>query len=423
MFCLKIRRITMKSTLLTITLIILLSYVARAQNFNSSSTGADGALDLSSGDREVQLPESGVLNYTTVNIPAGRTLRFQKNSRNTPVIMLAQGAVTISGKLDVSALGNSDRLAGRDPGPGGFQGGDVGQQGLGPGGGASGGTNGQWVGALSLVPIIGGSGGGGYATSCCGCDGGGGGGAIVLASSSSISIASSGAIDTAGRPGRCSGLGDSQSSGSSGAVRIIANSIDVKGNISAAIARLEAPAESLFYSGSGVTPILARINPVIIPDANSPTLTIVSIGGFPVPSYSAARLGRIDLMLPRQLPDPISVVIQGRNIPAGTPIKISVSGAGSATTGTLGSDGKTTLQVSGLDKGGAVSYLYAYAIFDLPKSAQNFNLKGRDEIAQVRIEAAPGAKPRYIFLRKDGSEIAGPRIPTAILEQFGELEK
>jgi len=62
--------------ILIITMLLALSLAAQAQTFSSGSTGADGALDLTAGDREVQLPESGVLNYTTVNIPEGKTLTF-----------------------------------------------------------------------------------------------------------------------------------------------------------------------------------------------------------------------------------------------------------------------------------------------------------------------------------------------------------
>lgn len=141
--------------------IVSLAHTSFAQVLYNSSTGADGALDLSSGDKEVQLPESGILNYTIVNISEGKKLTFRKNSKNTPVFMLAQGKVTIGGFISVDANQNV-------PGPGGYYGG---QPGFGPGGGAACNPNtitgscpsesqGKWVGTLSLVPLIGGSGGG-----------------------------------------------------------------------------------------------------------------------------------------------------------------------------------------------------------------------------------------------------------------------
>src|SRR5581483_6090161 len=145
----------MQRSLVLSSIYVATTLAAMGQTFSSGSTGADGPLDLTSGDRRVQLPPAGILNYTTVNVPAGRTLSFQNNLTNTPIILLAQGNVTIAGVVNVSA-------AGRVPGPGGFYGGDVGSSGLGPGGGQIGGNpNGQWVGPLSLVPISGGSGGAG----------------------------------------------------------------------------------------------------------------------------------------------------------------------------------------------------------------------------------------------------------------------
>ena len=68
--------------------------------FSSGSTGADGALSPTV-NTEIQLPESGILNYTTVNIPAGVTVKFKKNTANTPVFILASGNVTIAGTVDI----------------------------------------------------------------------------------------------------------------------------------------------------------------------------------------------------------------------------------------------------------------------------------------------------------------------------------
>ena len=182
-----------KRFLLIAAFVCALPLFANAQ-FNSGSTGADGALDLltmtcPNNICEVQLPESGILNYTTVNIPSGKLLRFKFNSRNTPVIVLAQGNITISGTISVDADGTI-------AGTGGFYGGTGNSQnGFGPGGGTSSAGNGRWVGSISLVPIVGGSGGasggGNY-------PGGGGGGAIVLASSANISLAPNSVLSASG---------------------------------------------------------------------------------------------------------------------------------------------------------------------------------------------------------------------------------
>lgn len=133
--------------------------VASAQAaVNSGSTGADGAFNPTV-NTEVVLPESGILNYTTVNIPAGVTVKFKRNSANTPVFLLATGNVTIAGVIDIAGgtaahsgtYGNGVLGDDGQPGlggPGGYDGGRGGREdaasrpavirsgaGLGPGGG------------------------------------------------------------------------------------------------------------------------------------------------------------------------------------------------------------------------------------------------------------------------------------------------
>lgn len=133
-----------------------------AYAFNSGSTGADGALATTVGTLEVQVPESGILNYTSVNIAQGTTLKFKKNKLNTPVYLLVSGNVTIAGAIDIRgqdakhvgtyADGNQadDGIPGVG-GPGGYDGGRGGRDdlsmrpeiirggsGLGPGGGKGG---------------------------------------------------------------------------------------------------------------------------------------------------------------------------------------------------------------------------------------------------------------------------------------------
>ncbi|MBB2758148.1 UNVERIFIED_ORG: hypothetical protein GGR68_002306 [Xanthomonas campestris] len=236
--------------------------VASAQAANSGSTGADGVLNPTV-NTEVELPASGILNYTTVNIPAGVTVKFKRNTTNTPVYLLASGDVTIAGTIDVTgqdakATGTygdgaqgDDGIPG-DPGPGGWAGGrggrDDAQQraaiirggsGLGPGGGAGGvegsdgcdktyghykyvGIGGAYAsksikmystycsmsepfaaayGSALLQPLVGGSGGGGGrgGTNYPGSGGGGGGGAILIASSGTLRV--TGKIDATGGDG------------------------------------------------------------------------------------------------------------------------------------------------------------------------------------------------------------------------------
>lgn len=424
----------MKRVFFVAALLCLLQLVAQAQ-FNSGSTGADGALDLSNcqnnpliGACEIQLPESGILNYTTINIPTGKNLIFKRNSRNTPVILLAQGNINISGSIEVSA--SIVRHCGpnnwcrdyRSAGPGGFNGGDSGRPGFGPGGGIiatdSALQHGKWVGPLSLVPIIGGSGGSD--------NGGGGGGAIVIASSTTINISgivSAYAWGVSGSGTRC---------GSGGAIRLISNSITVTGNLYAntacglpslnGVIRVEG--NQLDFRGSAIpAAILASINPTVTSSA-SPQLTIVSVGGYTVPSYAGSRIDTVDLLLPNQLPDPINVVIQAVNIPSGTQVEVGfVNGGGSATSSPCmltGGPGplQCTATISNLNRTG-VTYLLATATFTPSNSLAQFNPKGENQVAKIRLESILGAKPKYVFLRNDNSVIDSLKLRKEFLQQFG----
>ena len=414
----------MKQLLSIVGFVFFLSVSAQAQSFSSGSTGADGALDLTSGDRIVQLPESGVLNYTTINIPFPRLLRFRRNSRNTPVIMLAQGAVNIQGIININAGSDPDTPStARTPGPGGFYGGGPNEPGFGPGGGqpTPGNAVGKWIGPLSLTPIIGGSGGGG-ASNCPG--GGGGGGAIVIASSTTITLGGNAQINAGGYSQFCVSSGNY---GSGGAIRLVANNLTISGALSTVdgVVRLEAPEGQLIFTGtSSPAAVLSPINPIVV-SSTPPALTIISVGGFAVPAYAGQRFDTVDLLLPNQLPDPILVLVQGNNIPVGTQVSIAImNGSPNATTtsaslqGTFASS-TASPTISNLNRAVA-TYLLASATFDPPSGSVKFNPKGANYVDKVRVESLVGAKPKFGFLRKDGTEIKPETLARGFLQQFGQ---
>lgn len=268
----------------------LLAVTSAAQAYDSGSTGADGAF-APQVDTTLQLPEDGIFNFTTFTVPTGVTVDFEKNTTNTPVIILASGDVTIAGTLSVNGSnatdvgpkgdGNlgDDALPGIG-GPGGYDGGAGGTpesreggNGLGPGGapgavamnnlfsganlqgcggaGAGYSRTGGWsytafvcddvgvgsdYGTAKLQPLLGGSGGGGgYASTLyAGGGGGGGGGAILIASSGTVNVTG---LLTAngGLGGDAAGAnsGGTGGSGSGGAMRIIATTIAGNGTLTA----------------------------------------------------------------------------------------------------------------------------------------------------------------------------------------------
>lgn len=110
-----------------------LAAVGTAQAFDSGSTGADGAL-APAVNTQIVLPPSGILNYTTINIPSGVTVTFKRNAANTPVVLLASGNVTIAGTISINGANGADTGTTGDGnvaddgipgagGPGGFDGG------------------------------------------------------------------------------------------------------------------------------------------------------------------------------------------------------------------------------------------------------------------------------------------------------------
>lgn len=253
--------------------------------FDSGSTGADGAL-APNVDTQIALPASGVLNYASINIPTGVTVRFTRNALNMPVTLLVTGNATIAGIIDVSGgaaadsngAGNGnvadDGLPGSG-GPGGFPGGTGGtvdavpanariaQAGIGPGGGrpspaatspncyggsGSFGTRGATSGCTAvqsdaygnadLLPIVGGSGGaGGNAFVNTGGGGGGGGaGALLIAVSGTLQITGS-VLANGGAGGRVGNNynegGTPGGGGSGGAIRLVATTLSGNGAITA----------------------------------------------------------------------------------------------------------------------------------------------------------------------------------------------
>lgn len=428
----------MKRLLFVSVLVLSCAAAVSAQTFSSGSTGADGALAPPQGETWIQLPASGILNYTTIDIPQYAVVKFIKNAQNTPVILLASGDVTIRGEVSVAggrvnAHGNMDYTIG---GPGGFDGAmleNTAGQGPAPGQPAAD-NRASWIGPLSLVPAIGGSGGGSGTPWTPA--GGGGGGAITIASSGTITVHSSGVVTAdAANPGYHGPMG-----GAGGAIRLVANTVTIVGPYGALWARGAANAATDLPGNSGLirleggsvsfmgqaapAPVIDKpiSNPTIVP-VNPPTLTITSIEGFPVPAGAGSRVDAADLVLPKQLTDPITVAVTAANVPVNTPITATFgAGSGTVTPGVLtgASSAATTgtVQISGMPRDGTVTFIYVTAIFTVPGGGGGANPAGADHVANIMVRAEPGRPATYAFLRADGSEIDRSRLPQAFLNQF-----
>lgn len=91
--------------------------------FNSGSTGRDGAFNPTS-NIVVDMADhpDGIYHYTSVYIPANVTVTFIPNANNTPVVWLVQSNVVVLGTVDISGQDGVGLQGGRG-GPGGFRGG------------------------------------------------------------------------------------------------------------------------------------------------------------------------------------------------------------------------------------------------------------------------------------------------------------
>jgi hypothetical protein len=439
--------------------------------FNSGSNGADGALNPQA-NIELQLPPGGVFNFTSVIIPSGVTVTFQRNATNTPVVFLAQGDIVVAGTIDVSGKpsaptnasddGNpdDDGLPGQG-GPGGFDGGRGGSNaanathggnGLGPGGGRGGdgahgfGGNGSYgtaglqntyaypyqasaggtYGNELLRPLIGGSGGGG--ASSLGSGGGGGGGAILLAASGEIRV--DGAIKA---QGGSSGLDSGRQysfcggGGSGGAIRLVASQVSGRGVLNASAGflcnsnqsgggsgRIRVEADLLTGSLSG-NPSFPYGPPTDLFVSGLPGLAITSIAGVPVP---ANPVGRGDVTLLAATPNPAEIVLHTNGVPPGTVIKVTMTPEFGASTTvdsppTVGSLNDATTSVN-LDVPDGRSVIMATTTFTVMAAlGERLAPYAQGEpVERVRLTAAPGQPTKMVLLTASGREV---EVPAAAL--------
>ena len=442
----------MRKTMLVLGILSLLwlwSATAHA-DLVSGSTGALGVFNPTA-NTVVTLPSDGVLNYTTVNIPAGVTITFTKNAANTPVHMLATGDVVIAGTINVNGTNASSNNIGFG-GPGGFNGGYgggtsiAGGNGAGPGGGkvltstgggggfgsngtrgysaSSGGAGGTAYGNPRLLPLIGGSGGGGGAgtTTSSAYSGGGGGGAIVIASNTQISV--TGAIYANGGNSLGNNYSDPYAGGggSGGAIKLISNTISGNGTIEAAggtgsqswggggAGRIRIEAVSNTRTSS-TDPPYTYGSPTTVFPANPPSLNITSIGGTNVPASPTGAYNQPDITLPSNTINPITVNVSATNIPLPNDVTITVIPQYSDATATNASAALSgTNSASTASANVNLSTTYANVITAQVTFTVVAMYYNGEEIDKVRVSATLGGKSETTYITKSGKEVKGELV-------------
>lgn len=440
---------------------------ARAQlnTFSSGSTGADGAFAPATS-QTIQVPESGGFNFTTINIPTGVTITYTRNSKNSPVTILATGDVTIAGTISISGGNGLNNGGGGRGGPGGYDGGAagfgfdtfVGATGDGPGGGGGGsstaGTNlgggggggyaiagitggaqnanslggagGAKYGSSTILPLIGGSGGGGGGAVAGnrGGAGGGGGGAILIASSTSINF--TGTISSLGGSGGFVGAaGAGGGGGSGGVIRLIANTITGAGALN--VSGANGGVTSSFPGGGNGAPGFVRIeafnfsvfnpnvptnsaffslpNPVTAPSA--PSLRIASVAGVAAPATPLGSLaGMPDIVVPSTTTNPVTVAIEAMNIPAGTVVQVTLIPLNGSRinvqTGPLSSTQPASSASASLSLPSGMCVLTASAVVDV--SSQAMFMDG-ERVNRIEVAAGYDRASELTYVTQSGRRI------------------
>lgn len=438
----------------------------RAQNtFSSGSTGADGAFSPTTS-QTIVVPDSGVFNFTTVNIPVNITITFSRNLANKPLTILASGDVVIAGSINMDGKGGNSNGFGGLGGPGGFGGGAggygfdqsfTGVPGEGPGsggggvggatitspgsgggggfgtngaagnGGANAGQAGLRFGTVTIIPLIGGSGGGGGGAinNNRGGAAGGGGGAILIASSGTITI--SGSITSRGGNGNSGNAGGG--GGSGGAIRLIANTISGGGNLNVGggsggganvsfaggsggqgYIRIEAYDYSGFVGSSTPANIISFAFPHPVTSPTSPSLRISSVGGVSAPATPFGSLqGVPDVIVPSSQTNPMTVALEGSNLPLGTIIQVAVTPSrGSKTTvqstGLTGTEAASTATAS-VNLPGGISLVSASAVIDLTLAKLDPIFINGERVRQIEVAATFGGASELIYVTETGRRI------------------
>lgn len=347
--------------------------IVQAQPFTSGSTGADGALtvttpgtyDFYPGNTAIFPsavdPEGdNIYNFTTITIGSGVILRLSGRYLNGPVFWLASGVVDISGTINLDGEDGNDgaltsvpkNIFPSYPGAGGYGGGLGGntkfpaQNGGGPGGGVSGaccadrnGKGGSFTGSnVYLVPLIGGSGGGGGPVDSdekIGGGGGAGGGALLLASS--VSLAVNGSITANGGVGGQNTNGSSTGgSGSGGGIRLVAPIISGGGRIIAAggkgrewagtdgFIRLEA-FQNKFTGPTTPAYVVASPFGLYLPPtavATPSSIRVKTVDGVPVSSNATGSFEVPDVTINQA--SAMTIGVEAHNIPPGTKAQLYI---------------------------------------------------------------------------------------------------
>jgi len=334
-----------KTSLRGLALATLLAIPAHAAINVPGANGSDGALNVTQNtiidlslapngawDSSSPIPGRGVYDpdkwavvyhYSSVNISGGQVF-FKNNASRAPVVWLVSGDVKIASNGGIEL--RTEENKGLQPGPGGFRtghfnnGADVG---FGPGGAPQPGTSGSYAtvgggnnanstyGNERILPLIGGSGG---ATAP-------GAGAILIAATGNIIV--NGTINAFAF------------TGSGGAIRLIADTLDGNGTIYA-YKRSNAGGEGRIEFETNSTAASLQVLPVPVagpppnpvqlwPGSGAASARIVSMAGVPISTDPKASFNSAADAFPDISPGtPVEVLIETKNVATNSSVLLRV---------------------------------------------------------------------------------------------------
>ena len=362
-------------------ILFLVAAVSGFAQFTSGSNGSDGALSIPDGSGTVvfdpfalgiDLDGDNIFHFTTITIGSDSTLvlKASKMRKNTAIVFLASGAVSIGTNSGLNLNGENGVPTGAsaqttrrpsEPGPGGFAGGlsnrintstgaliTPATDGFGPPGSrgvaatsgcASGASASSSHLSISMVPLAGGAGGAG-AVSCSGtgANGGAGGGAIRIVSSSQIAFGTTAFIRANGGSGAATGTGTFGGHGGGGLIHLIAPAITFSSGAVLSASNPVSTDPTPLVNGSGVVRLNATTitgtptgNPVATSGAlfamplpeGQPEVLITQVNGNNVANPPSGLLTGADVLI--NTASASTVNISARNIPVGTVVTLRIS--------------------------------------------------------------------------------------------------
>ena len=276
-----------------------------------------------------------VFKYSSVNIASNATITFLNHPSHAPVVWLVQSNVAVVGSVSLDGrqlvYDPIARLFPNEPAPGRFRGGAIGALGYGAGYGPNGGSAGDGQGGAygstygnpQAIPLIGGSGSGPGVHYGVANNGPSGGGAVLIAAGGTVTINGHVTANGSGINGSGTDGGTDYSGG--GAIRIVANSIQGSGSVSAAVVRTEANSisQNLVITPNTII-VPPGTTPVIWPATNAPTVTVISVNGASAPSDPLAGvLTSSDVNISTN--NPVDIMLQAQNFPPSGVVVVRVT--------------------------------------------------------------------------------------------------